>query len=119
MTNEEREMAMKEQKEKEKNKKEQIYKIQNITKEAVNEINNLTRLVIEQSNSLITRINNPQLYKSSSSDDILLRAVPKVEKKPKLEIHYNVTCDGCKVTPIRGNRYKCKQCKDFDFCEES
>ena len=118
MTNEEREMAMKEQKEKEKNKKEQIYKIQKITKEAVNEINNLTRLVIEQSNSLITRINNPQLYKSSSSDDILLRAVPKVEKKPKLEIHYNVTCDGCKVTPIRGNRYKCKTCKDFDFCEE-
>ena len=22
------------------------------------------------------------------------------------------------MTPLRGNRYKCKICKDFDFCEE-
>ena len=121
MTKEEKEAAKKEEdalKQKENNKKEQINKIKKITKDAVNEINNLTKLVIEQANSLIERINNPQLYKSSSSDDILLRAVPKVEKKPKLEIHYNVICDGCKVTPLRGNRYKCKTCKDFDFCED-
>ena len=25
--------------------------------------------------------------------------------------------DRCKKTPIRGNRYKCKVCKDFDYCE--
>ena len=121
MTKEEKEIFKKEEdikKEKEKNKKEQIEQIKKITKDAVNEINNLTKLVIEQSNSLIKRINNPQLYKSQSSDDILLRAAPKIEKKPKLEIHYNIICDGCKVTPLRGNRYKCKTCKDFDFCEE-
>ena len=120
MTKEEKEIAKKEedvQKEKEKKKKEQIDQIKKITKDAVKEINNLTKLVIEQSNSLIQRINNPQLYKSQSSDDILLRAAPKVEKKQKPEIHYNVICDGCKVTPLRGNRYKCKVCKDFDFCE--
>ena len=120
MTKEEKEIAKKEedvQKEKEKKKKEQIDQIKKITKEAVKEINNLTKLVIEQSNSLIERINNPQLYKSQSSDDILLKAAPKVEKKQKPEIHYNVICDGCKVTPLRGNRYKCKVCKDFDFCE--
>ena len=121
MTQEEKEIAKKEEemnKEKEKRKKEQIEKIQKITRDAVNEINDLTKLVIQQSNSLIERINNPQLYKSQSSDDILLRAVPKVEKKEKPEIHYHVMCDGCKVTPLRGNRYKCKQCKDFDFCED-
>ena len=120
-TKEEKEIAKKEEdmkKEKEKLKKEQIQKIQKITKDAVNEINNLTKLVIEQSNSLIERINNPQLYKSQSSDDILLRTAPKVEKKEKPEIHYNIICDGCKVTPLRGNRYKCKKCKDFDFCED-
>ena len=121
MTKEEKEIAKKEEnikKEKEKSKKEQIEQIKKITKDAVKEINNLTKLVIEQSNSLIDRINNPQLFKSQSSDDILLRAAPKVEKKPKLEIHYNIICDGCKITPLRGNRYKCKKCKNFDFCEE-
>ena len=121
MTKEEKEIAKKEEdilKEKEKNKKEQINQIRKITKDAVNEINDLTKMVIEQANSLIEKINNPQLYRSSSSDDILLRAVPKVEKKPKTEIHYHVICDGCKVTPLRGNRYKCKTCKDFDFCED-
>ena len=121
MTKEEKEIAQKEEnikKEKEKSKKEQIEQIKKITKDAVKEINNLTKLVIEQSNSLIERINNPQLFKSQSSDNILLRAAPKIEKKKKLEIHYNVICDGCKKTPLRGNRYKCKKCKDFDFCEE-
>ena len=120
MTNEEKEIAKNEEdkkKEKEKRKKEQIQKIQKIAKDAVNEINNLTKLVIEQSNSLIEKISNPQLYKSESSDDILLRSEPKVEKKEKPEVHYRVICDGCKVTPLRGNRYKCKVCKDFDFCE--
>ena len=121
MTKEEKEIAKKEEdiiKQKEKKKKEQIEQIQKITRDAVNEINNLTKLVIEQSNSLIERINNPQLFKSQSSDDILLRVAPKVEKKQKLEIHFNVICDGCKVTPLRGNRYKCKICKNFDYCED-
>ena len=120
MTKEEKELAKKEEdlkKEREKHKKEQTEKIQKITRDAINEINNLTKIVIEQSNSLIERINNPELYKSQSSDDILLRAAPKIAKKEKPEIHYNIICDGCKVTPLRGNRYKCKTCKDFDFCE--
>ncbi len=121
MTKEERIKASDEriiQREKDKAKKEQIDKIIRIAKDTVNEINGLTKLVIEQSNSLIEKINNPQLYNSTSSDDILLRAAPKVEKKEKPEIHFNIICDGCKVTPLRGKRYKCKQCRDFDFCEE-
>ena len=104
--------------EKEKIKKEKIEKIQKITKEAVKDINDLTKLIIDQSNSFIEIINNPELFRSSSSDDILLKAAPKKEKKPKPEIHFHILCDGCKMNPLRGNRYKCKTCKDFDFCEE-
>ena len=32
-------------------------------------------------------------------------------------VHYNIKCDGCQMKPIIGNRYKCKDCKNFDFCE--
>ena len=85
MTQEEKEVLKKEEgikKDKEKHKKEQIKKIQKITIDAVREINDLTKLVIEQSNSLIEKINNPQLFKCNSSDNIILKA-PKPEKKSK------------------------------------
>ena len=105
-------------KEKEKEKKEQIEKIKKITKEAVKEINNLTKLVIDQSNALIEKINNPELSNlSSNDDDVILKAPKKDLVKKKEGIHFNVSCDGCKMNPIRGNRYKCKKCLNFDFCQ--
>jgi len=33
-------------------------------------------------------------------------------------VHRGVTCDGCKTHPIRGIRYKCTVCHDFDYCED-
>lgn len=32
-------------------------------------------------------------------------------------MHHGVTCDGCELHPIVGNRYKCVVCPDFDLCE--
>lgn len=32
-------------------------------------------------------------------------------------IHENVRCDGCKVKSIKGYRYKCSVCPNFDLCE--
>jgi len=32
-------------------------------------------------------------------------------------IHSKVSCDGCKMSPIIGNRYKCTICENFDYCE--
>lgn len=33
------------------------------------------------------------------------------------EVHQRVTCDGCKQFPIKGIRWKCRTCLDFDLCE--
>lgn len=32
-------------------------------------------------------------------------------------LHRHVVCDGCNVTPIKGNRYRCNELKDFDLCQ--
>jgi len=52
---------------------------------------------------------------SSNYMDILDQALGSGEKEV---IHQNVVCDGCNVTPIVGKRFKCTECKDFDFCEK-
>jgi hypothetical protein len=31
-------------------------------------------------------------------------------------VHVNVTCDGCGIFPIIGERFKCVTCEDFDLC---
>ena len=116
----EKEILKKEEEEKklkENRKKEQINKIVKITKEAVNEINKLTKMVIDQSNIMIEKINNPEIYKNLSSNEIILKSSKKEEKK-RVAIHFTVICDGCKKKGIRGNRYKCTKCPDFDFCEK-
>jgi hypothetical protein len=33
------------------------------------------------------------------------------------EVHATVACDGCEMKPIRGARWKCRVCADFDLCE--
>ena len=33
-------------------------------------------------------------------------------------IHYQYICDGCDKAPIKGIRYHCEQCPDFDLCEK-
>jgi len=47
--------------------------------------------------------------------------LPKMERiqkaqESKLAIHHGYACDGCGVSPIIGDLYKCSVLKDFDFC---
>jgi hypothetical protein len=108
----------KDEKEIEKEKKEQIEKIKKITRDTVKEINRLTKMVIDQSNALIEKINNPEKNTLSTDDDNIILKASKKGKPKKEGIHFHVSCDGCKMDPIRGNRYKCKGCPNFDFCEK-
>lgn len=32
-------------------------------------------------------------------------------------IHRSITCNHCNTSPVRGIRYKCANCPDFDLCE--
>lgn len=34
------------------------------------------------------------------------------------DMHEDYTCDECKMEPIRGRRYHCRECDDFDLCED-
>jgi hypothetical protein len=34
-----------------------------------------------------------------------------------IEVHKNVTCDGCELSPILGARWKCSVCADYDLCD--
>lgn len=31
--------------------------------------------------------------------------------------HERITCDGCKIDPITGTRWKCLVCDDYDLCD--
>ena len=35
-----------------------------------------------------------------------------------MDIHHGIICDACESDPIRGLRFKCLECPDFDICEE-
>ena len=41
-----------------------------------------------------------------------------MNQKPEEAIHFLYICDGCNMAPIKGIRYHCEKCPDFDFCEK-
>eukprot|EP00808_Paulinella_micropora_P020505 g78089.t1 len=43
---------------------------------------------------------------------IKLRQVPEAPR----DVHVRIACDGCGVSPIKGDRFQCTVCHDFDLC---
>ncbi|KAI8975161.1 hypothetical protein BDF20DRAFT_914127 [Mycotypha africana] len=62
------------------------------------------------------------LFKEWSEDDNknllnLLYAISENQSMKEGYIHRGITCNKCNMSPIRGVRYKCANCVDFDLCE--
>ena len=43
----------------------------------------------------------------------------KINKKNIKIVHKGTRCNNCGMAPIAGIRYKCMECDDFNFCENS
>lgn len=64
-------------------------------------------------------INSPKSSKKKPSPKkIVLKNANPAKPKNIPEVHPFSTCDGCKMFPIIGKRYKCKTFPDLDFCEK-
>ena len=79
---------------------------------ALNEINDWTKYMKEKTNNV-----TKDLTEKLKAINPLKKINIENKNDENLEIHYNVKCDGCEMNPIKGNRYKCKNCINFDYCE--
>ncbi|KAI4184399.1 MAG: hypothetical protein L6R41_004751 [Letrouitia leprolyta] len=48
----------------------------------------------------------------------LLYKIAENQSKKEGVVHRGVTCDSCHAIPIRGTRYRCMNCRDYDLCEQ-
>ncbi|KAL9620237.1 MAG: hypothetical protein Q9160_005246 [Pyrenula sp. 1 TL-2023] len=56
---------------------------------------------------------------ASSGQDMLTLLYHIAEDNAKKEhiVHRGVQCNGCSMMPLRGVRYRCANCADYDLCE--
>ena len=48
----------------------------------------------------------------------LLYRIAEEQARKEGYVHRSVTCNSCNTMPIRGIRYRCANCPDFDLCEQ-
>ncbi|CAF1647142.1 unnamed protein product, partial [Rotaria sordida] len=77
----------------------------------------------QQKEIVTLRLSNNQemidVCKVNFNDDIQQISNNTVTNNQNLNtnIHLHVTCDGCDMSPIKGDRYKYLFCPDIDFCQ--
>ena len=60
----------------------------------------------------------PEAGKASQSLLNLLYRIAEEQARKDGYVHRRVSCDSCNVMPIRGIRYRCANCLDYDLCEQ-
>merc|ERR1712203_1057952 len=48
---------------------------------------------------------------------IVIEAATTPPEDDDVDIHVGINCNRCGMDPIRGERFKCSVCEDFDLCE--
>eukprot|EP00040_Diaphanoeca_grandis_P031744 m.190498 g.190498 ORF g.190498 m.190498 type:complete len:416 (+) comp32405_c11_seq5:140-1387(+) len=63
---------------------------------------------------------NPTTSSDEESSNLLklLYNIASEQAKKEGHVHRGITCNVCKVSPLRGIRYKCLNCVDYDVCED-
>jgi len=84
--------------------------------------NNITVLISKTINDKVEKFKQNLINETVSQT--LLQVESVVQNKnlvpindENLAVHNCVRCDGCGMKPIKGIRYKCTECHNFDYCE--
>ena len=114
-------------KELEKKKKDIITQLDKEIKANNTEINNIKKNSDQEIKSLDKKLNDLDKVANNLKEKLSIPVDKKSklkskaktkEKEEPIEIHYEYICDGCNMAPIKGTRYHCKQCPDYDLCEK-
>jgi len=118
---EEKEKLEKEKKEYEEKVKEEENKRKNLLEEEETKRQIITEIInntVQEKLEVLKKDLIEQTVKASlhNIENIFNGENPFKSEVPKEVVHHGVRCDGCGVFPIRGIRYKCTECHDFDYC---
>eukprot|EP00039_Didymoeca_costata_P020446 m.341289 g.341289 ORF g.341289 m.341289 type:complete len:413 (-) comp19984_c0_seq1:38-1276(-) len=73
--------------------------------------------VLQQAALNIGVNSGPQKEQEAKDLRDLLYSIADGQARKEGYVHRGITCNVCKVGPIRGLRYKCANCTDYDVCE--
>lgn len=59
-----------------------------------------------------------QNYTAQTFQRLMGDYLGKKAAEQALVSHPLIVCDGCECTPVKGIRYKCSVCPNFDYCEK-
>ena len=71
------------------------------------------QLAVEAYESLESAVKSDLLQRLQG----LAKTLPGHISTASQQVHRGVACDGCDQAPLRGRRFKCKVCSDYDLCE--